>query len=59
MVARLDHQKGIDIALSLVGILNSLPARLILHGSGDPARAHHAACDELRVLPGRSLTCPR
>lgn len=42
MVARLDHQKGIDIALSLAPMLNSLPARLILHGSGNPALARHA-----------------
>ncbi len=42
MVARLDHQKGIDIALSLAPVLNSLPARLILHGSGNPFLARHA-----------------
>ncbi len=42
MVARLDHQKGIDIALSLASVLNSLPARLILHGSGNPGLADHA-----------------
>lgn len=60
MVARLDHQKGIDIALSLAGVLNSLPARLIVHGSGNPSLARHArqvAADHpgsLAVLDGYS-----
>ena len=42
MVTRLDTQKGVDIALSLSTVLNSLPARLILHGTGSPALADHA-----------------
>lgn len=60
MVARLDHQKGVDIALSLAAVLNSLPARLIVHGSGSPALAHHARqiagqhAGSLTVLDGYS-----
>jgi len=42
MVSRLDTQKGIDIALSIADVLNSLPARLILHGSGSPSIARQA-----------------
>ncbi len=39
MVARLVHQKGIDLALDLVPFLDSLSARLVLMGSGSPALA--------------------
>ena len=39
MVARLVHQKGIDLALELVPFLDSLSARLVLMGSGSPALA--------------------
>ncbi len=42
MVARLVHQKGIDLALDLVPFLDSLSARLILMGSGSPALARAA-----------------
>ena len=42
MVARLDHQKGVDLALSLAGMLNAMPARLVLHGSGSPSLARLA-----------------
>ena len=42
MVSRLDSQKGIDIALSMASLLNSLPARLIIHGSGSPLIARQA-----------------
>lgn len=60
MVARLDHQKGVDIALSLAAVLNALPARLIVHGSGSPALADHARqiaaqhAGSLTVLDGYS-----
>ncbi len=39
MVARLVHQKGIDLALDMVPFLDSLSARLVLMGSGSPALA--------------------
>ncbi|MDH4280354.1 MAG: glycogen synthase [Acidimicrobiia bacterium] len=39
MVARLVHQKGIDLALDLVPFLDSLSARMVLMGSGSPALA--------------------
>ena len=37
VVSRLAHQKGIDLILSLVDALVSLPAQLAVLGSGDPA----------------------
>lgn len=37
MVARMVHQKGIDLALDVVPFLDSLPARFILTGSGSPS----------------------
>ncbi len=42
MVARLDHQKGVDLALSLAGMLHAMPARLVIHGSGSPSLARLA-----------------
>ncbi len=60
MVSRLDTQKGIDIALSMVSLLNSLPARLVLHGSGSPSIARQARevagkySSSLKVLEGYS-----
>jgi len=60
MVSRLDHQKGIDIALALAPMLNALPARLVLHGSGSPSLAEHARqiaahhSSSLTVLDGYS-----
>jgi len=42
MVARLAHQKGIDLALEMVPFLESLSARMILMGSGSPALAASA-----------------
>ncbi len=37
VVSRLAHQKGIDLILSLVDALVSLPAQLAVLGTGDPA----------------------
>lgn len=42
MVARLAHQKGIDLALEVVPFLESLSARMILIGSGCPTLAAQA-----------------
>jgi len=42
MVARLDSQKGVDIALSMASRLPAVPARLVLHGSGSPEIANIA-----------------
>ena len=42
LVARFVHQKGIDIALELAPYLSSMPARLILIGSGSPDLTRHA-----------------
>lgn len=36
LVARLDHQKGIDLALAMAPYLELLQARLVLIGSGSP-----------------------
>ncbi len=37
MVARMVHQKGIDLALDVVPFLDSMPARFVLTGSGSPS----------------------
>jgi len=42
MVARLVHQKGVDLALNVVPFLESLSARMVLMGSGSPALAAQA-----------------
>jgi starch synthase len=42
MVTRLTEQKGVDLALDLVGHLESMGARMILLGSGDEALAGQA-----------------
>lgn len=42
MVARLVHQKGIDLALDVVPFLDSLSATMVLIGSGSPALAARA-----------------
>lgn len=36
MVARMVHQKGVDLALDIVPFLVSLPARFVMTGSGSP-----------------------
>ncbi len=42
LVARFVHQKGIDLALELAPFLETMPARLILIGSGSPELTRHA-----------------
>ena len=42
LVARLVHQKGVDLALELAPFLDKLGARLVLIGSGSPEIAQHA-----------------
>ena len=43
LVARLVHQKGVDLALELAPFLDKMGARLVLIGSGSPEIARHAA----------------
>lgn len=43
LVARLDHQKGIDLALALAPYLDKLRARLVIIGSGSRELARMAA----------------
>ncbi len=48
MVSRMVGQKGIDLVLDLASFLPTIPARLVLHGSGDPGlieAAQRAAAD--------------
>lgn len=58
LVARFVHQKGIDIALELAPFLSSIPARLVLIGSGSPDLTRHAQdvaelhSDHVRVFAG-------
>ncbi|MFV0259854.1 MAG: glycogen synthase [Acidimicrobiales bacterium] len=56
MVARLAHQKGIDLALEMVPYLESLPARMVLIGSGSPSLADRAR-DVAERHPGRFVFC--
>lgn len=42
LVARLVHQKGVDLALELAPFLDKMGARLVLIGSGSPEIAQHA-----------------
>ena len=48
LVARLDHQKGIDLALSLAPYLENLHARLVIMGSGSPELARLAERTQAR-----------
>ena len=48
VVARLDHQKGIDLALSLAPFLENLHARLVVIGSGSIDLARMARLTEAR-----------
>jgi starch synthase len=48
MVARLAAQKGVDLALELVPLLETLPAQLVLIGDGDPALAAAARAVQSR-----------
>jgi starch synthase len=52
MVTRLTDQKGVDLALELVPLFDTVPARLVVLGAGDRALADrlHAAASE---RPGR------
>ena len=47
-VCRLAHQKGIDLILDIAGSLLTLPAQLLVCGTGD-----HATEEALRALAGR------
>lgn len=42
LVARLTAQKGVDLALGLAPLLETLPAQLVIIGDGDPALAAQA-----------------
>ena len=48
VVARLDHQKGIDLALSLAPFLENLHARLVIIGSGSLELARLARLTQTR-----------
>jgi len=57
LVARMAAQKGVDVAVALAPLLESLPARMVIVGDGDPAlvaRARQAA----EAHPGRVSYLP-
>jgi starch synthase len=57
LVARMAAQKGVDVAIGLAPLLESLPARMVIVGDGDPAlvaRARQAA----EAHPGRVSYLP-
>ncbi|MFN0028300.1 MAG: glycogen synthase, partial [Acidimicrobiales bacterium] len=57
VVARLVEQKGIDLALALAPLLQTLPARLVVVGDGDPALAD-AARQQMVRHPDRVWFAP-